>query len=156
MNHPAPQTVRGVADVFPKDLARDEAGKAAFRPGAHVVVYPTAAIARKFGDRRAPHRAVEFDVAPDEFFAVQRYIEQSGAGSMAVSVGRFKDYKDAYAALVEGVPDGQRADIKIMVPTRTDVVATGSDGEEVVIGESLTWQPRSIADRLRFTPTGRT
>jgi hypothetical protein len=149
------QTVRGVTDIFPADIGRGEDGKDSFNPGARVIVYPTAPIGRKFGDRRAPQRAVEFDVAPHEFFAVQRYIERNGAGSVVVSVGSFKDYNDAYAALMDRVPAGQRAEIRIMVPTRTDVIAVGSDGEDVIIGESLTWQPQSIADRLRFTDTSR-
>jgi hypothetical protein len=36
-----------------------------------------------------------------------------------------------------------------------EVIATGRDGEDVVIGESLTWQAQPIADRLRFSETGR-
>jgi hypothetical protein len=155
VNQGAPQTVRGVTNIFPKDLGRAEDGNGSFNPGARVVVHPTAPIARKFGDRRAPQRAVEFDVAPDEFFTVQRYMERNGAGSVVVSLGSFKDYNDAYAALMDRVPAGQRAEIRIMVPTRTDVFAIGSDGEDVIIGESLTWQPQSIADRLRLTETSR-
>jgi hypothetical protein len=149
------QTVRGVTNIFPTDIGRGEDGKDSFRPGARAVVYPTAPIARKFGDRRAPQRAVEFDVAPDEFFAVQRYVERDGPGSVVVSVGSFTDYNDAYAALIERVPAGDRAGIRIMVPTRTDVFATGRDGADVIIGQSLTWQPQPIADRLRLTDTGR-
>ena len=42
-----------------------------------------------------------------------------------------------------------------MTPTRTEVIATGKDGEDVVVGESLTWQARAIADRLRFADSGR-
>lgn len=149
------QTVRGVMNIFPKDIGPGDDGKGSFNPGVRAVVYPTAPIARKYGDRRAPQRAVEFDVAPGEFFAVQRYTERHGAGSTTVSVGSFTDYNDAYAALVDRVPAGHRAEIRIMAPTRTDVFATGSDGEDVIIGESLTWQPQSIADRLRLTDTGR-
>lgn len=149
------QTVRGVINIFPKDIGRGEDGESTFNPGVRAVVYPTAPIARKYGDRRAPQRAVEFDVAPDEFFAVQRYMGRHGAGSTVVSVGSFTDYGDAYAALIDRVPAGHRAEIRIMVPTRTDVFATGRDGEDVIIGESLTWQPQSIADRLRLTDMGR-
>lgn len=149
------RTVRGVMNIFPKDIGRAEDGKGTFAPGVRAVVFPTAPIARKYGDRRAPQRAVEFDVASDEFFAVQRYLERNGAGSTVVSVGSFTDYNDAYAALTDRVPAGQRAEIRIMVPTRADVFATGRDGEDVIIGESLTWQPQPIADRLRLTDTGR-
>lgn len=148
-------TVRGVMNIFPKDLGHGEDGKGSFNPGVRAVVYPTAPIARKYGDRRAPQRAVEFDVAPDEFFSVQRYTERHGAGSTAVSVGSFTDYNDAYAALIERVPAGHRAEIRIMVPTRAEVFATAQDGGEVIVGESLTWQPQPIADRLRLTDTNR-
>jgi hypothetical protein len=154
-NRPGPHTVRGVMNIFPKDIARGEDGNGSFNPGVRTVVYPTAPIARKFGDRRAPQRAVEFDIGPAEFFSVQRYTERNAAGSTAVSVGSFTDYNDAYAALLERVPAGHRAEIRIMVPTRTDVYATGPDGGEVIIGESLTWQPQPIADRLRLTDTNR-
>lgn len=154
-NRSEPYTVRGVMNIFPKDIARAEDGTSIFSPGARAVVYPTAPIARKFGDRRAPQRAVEFDIGHAEFFSVQRYTERNAAGPTAVSVGSFTDYNDAYAALLEHVPAGHRAEIRIMVPTRADVYATGPDGEEVIIGESLTWQPQPIADRLRLTDTNR-
>jgi hypothetical protein len=144
------QIVRGVVNIFPKDIARGDDGTTTFSPGARTVVYPTAPIARKYGDRRAPQREVEFDVAADEFFTVQRYLERNGTGPTIVSVGSFTDYSDAYAALADSVPPGQRAEIRIMVPTRTAVFATGRDGEDVLIGESLTWQPQPIADRLRL------
>jgi hypothetical protein len=42
-----------------------------------------------------------------------------------------------------------------MTPTRAEVIATGKDGEDVIIGESLTWQARAIADRVRFVDPGR-
>jgi hypothetical protein len=150
-----PQTLRGVMNIFPKDIGRGEDGKDTFNPGVRAVIYPSAPIARKNGDRRAPLRAVEFNMAPDEFFAVQRYTERHGAAPTAVGVGSFTDYNDAYAALIDRVPAGQRAEIRIMVPTRTEVFATGRNGEEVIIGESLTWQPQPIADRLRLTDAGR-
>jgi hypothetical protein len=149
------QTIRGVMNIFPKDISRGEDGKANFNPGIRTAVYPTAPIARKFGDRRAPQRAVEFDIGPAEFFSVQRYTERNATSATAVSVGSFTDYNDAYAALLERVPAGHRAEIRIMVPTRTDVLATGPDGSEVIIGESLTWQPHPIADRLRLTDMSR-
>jgi hypothetical protein len=155
MGRTAIHTVRGVMNIFPKDISRGEDGVGSFNPGARAVVYPTAPIARKYGDRRAPQRAVEFDLGPDEFFSVQRYTERTGPGSTAVSVGSFIDYNDAYAALIERVPAGNRAEIRIMVPTQTEVFATGLDGEDVIIGESLTWQPQPIADRLRLTDTTR-
>jgi hypothetical protein len=144
------QTVRGVVNIFPKDIVRGDGGKATFSPGVRAVVYPTAPIARKCGDRRAPQREVEFDVASDEFFTVQRYLERNSSGPSSVSVGSFTDYSDAYAALADSVPPGQRAEIRIMVPTRTEVFATGRNGEDVLIGESLTWQPQPIAERLRL------
>ena len=144
------RTVRGVMSVFPRDIGRGEDGKDRFNPGTPALVYPTAPIARKYGDRRARQRAVEFEVAADEFFTVHRYSERNGAGSTAVSVGSFIEYSDAYAALVDRVPAGNRAEIRIMTPTRAEVIATGKDGEDVVIGESLTWQARGIADRVRF------
>jgi hypothetical protein len=149
------RTVRGVMNIFPKDIGQGEDGKGTFAPSVRAVVYPTAPIARKYGDRRAPQRAVEFDVASDEFFAVQRYLDRNGTGPTIVSMGSFIDYNDAYAALVDGVPSGGRAEIRIMVPSRTEVFATGRDGEDVLIGESLTWQPQPIADRLRLADTGR-
>jgi hypothetical protein len=149
------RTVRGVMSIFPRDIGRGEDGKDRFNPGTRALVYPSAPIARKYGDRRAPQRAVEFEVAPDEFFAVHRYSERNVAGPVIVSVGSFIDYSDAYAALVDNVPAGNRAEIRIMTPTRAEVIATGKDGEDVVIGESLTWQARAIADRLRFTDLGR-
>jgi hypothetical protein len=143
---PGVQTVRGIMNIFPKDVAVE----GTFAPGVRAVVYPTAPLARKYGDRRAPQRAVEFDVRPDEFFTVQRYPERHAAGPSAVSVGSFTDYNDAYAALMDRVPAGHRAEIRIMVPTRADVLATGRDGGDVVVGQSLTWQPKPIADRLRL------
>lgn len=149
------RTVRGVMSIFPRDIGRGEDGKDRFNPGTGALVYPSAPIARRYGDRRAPQRAVEFEVAPDEFFAVHRYSERNLSGFAIVSVGSFTDYSDAYAALVDRVPAGNRAEIRIMTPTRADVIATGKDGEDVVIGESLTWQARAIADRLRFTDLGR-
>jgi hypothetical protein len=149
------RTVRGVMSIFPRDIGRGEDGEDRFKPGARALVYPTAPIARKYGDWRAPQRAVEFEVAPDEFFAVHRYNERNAAGPTVVSVGSFTDYSDAYAALVDRVPAGNRAEIRIMTPTRAEVIATGKDGEDVVIGESLTWQARAIADRVRFVDPGR-
>lgn len=149
------QTVRGVMNIFPRDIGRGEDGSDRFTPGARAVVYPTAPIARKYGDRRAPQRAVEFDVAPDEFFTVHRYSERNVAGSTVVSVGNFTEYSDAYAALIDRVPTGHRAEIRIMTPTRAEVIATGRDGENVIIGESLTWQAQPIADRLRLVDLGR-
>lgn len=148
------QTVRGVMNIFPRDIGRGEDGSARFNPGARTVVYPTAPIARKYGDRRAPQRAVEFEVAPDEFFTVHRYNERNVGGSTVVGVGSFTDYSDAYAALNDRVPAGHRAEIRVMSPTRAEVTATGRDGEEVIIGESLTWQAQSIADRLRLADSG--
>jgi hypothetical protein len=144
------RTVRGVVNIFPKDIGRGDDGTLTFSPGARTVIYPTAPIARKYGDRRAPQREVEFDMASDEFFTVQRYLQRNGTGPTIVSVGSFTDYSDAYAALADSVPPGQRAEIRIMVPTRSPVFATGRDGEDVLIGESLTWQPQPIADRLRL------
>jgi hypothetical protein len=144
------RTVRGVMSIFPRDIGRDEDGKDQFKPGTRALVYPTAPIARKYGDWRAAQRAVEFEVAPDEFFAVHRYNERNAGGPTMVSVGSFTDYSDAYAALVDRVPAGIRAEIRIMTPTRAEVIATGKDGEDVVIGESLTWQARAIPDRVRF------
>jgi hypothetical protein len=141
--------------VFPRDVGPGEDGKERFNPATRVLVHPTAPIARKYGDRRAPQRAVEFEVAADEFFTVHRYSAQNVAGSAAISVGSFIDYRDAYAALVDKVPAGNRGEIRIMTPTRADVVATGTAGEDVVIGESLTWQACGLADRLRFADSGR-
>lgn len=140
-------TVRGHMNIFPKDVIKGPGGEF-FNPHPRSVVYPTAAICRKDGDRRAPMRAVEFDVAVDEFFTVFRTGRDIRAG--AYSVGSFTSYADAYTAMTE-TPRGHRAEIKIMVPTRTDVLATGPDGETVVIGESLTWQPQPLADHLRLS-----
>lgn len=141
-------TVRGHMNIFPKDVRRAPDGSETFSPHPRSLVYPSAPIGRKEGDRRAPLRAVEFDVADDEFFAVFRDLEHSRTATM--SVGSFTDYADAYTAMAE-VPRGSRAEIKLMVPTRSEVFATAPDGEQIVVGESLTWQPQPIADRLRLT-----
>lgn len=148
MSTEATLTVRGHMNVFPKDVRRAPDGTETFSPHPRSLVYPSAAIGRKEGDRRAPLRAVEFDVADDEFFAVFRDLDNSR--SAAMSVGSFTSYADAYTAMAD-TPRGTRAEIKLMVPTRKEVFATGPDGEQVVIGESLTWQPNPIADRLRLS-----
>lgn len=144
-------TIRGHMNIFPKDVQRDPNGTEKFNPHPRSVVYPTAPIGRNHGDRRAPLRAVEFDVAADEFFTVLRELERGAARSTTVSAGSFTDYNDAYAVLTERVPHGHRAEIKLMVPTTAEVIATGPDGDDVVIGATTTWQPRAIADRLRLT-----
>lgn len=131
-----PRTVRGYMNVFPKDLTRT-GGVDVLTAHPRSVVYPSGPVGRKDGDRRAPLRAVEFDLAADEFFAV-------------TSSGSFTDYADAYAAMADA-PRGTRSEIKVMAPTRSEVTATAPDGTAVVIGESLTWQPQPIADRLRFS-----
>lgn len=140
-------TVRGHMNIFPKDVVKGPAGET-FAPHPRSVVYPSAPVCRKDGDWRAPVRAVEFDVAADEFFTVFRTGPDGRSG--VVSVGSFTHYADSYTAMAE-TPRGHRAEIKIMAPTRTDVLATGPDGDPVVIGESLTWQPQPIADRLRLS-----
>jgi hypothetical protein len=140
-------TVRGHMNIFPKDVVKGPGGES-FNPHPRSVVYPSAPICRRDGDRRAPLRAVEFDLADDEFFTVVRTGRDSRNGT--VSVGSFTSYADAYTAMVDG-PRGHRSEIRLMVPTRTEVLATGPDGEQVVIGESLTWQPQPIADRLRLS-----
>lgn len=94
--------------VFPRDIHRGDDGREQFNPGIRALIHPTAPIARKYGDRRARLRAVEFEVAADEFFAVHRYSERNVAGSTVISVGSFTDYSDAYAALVDRVPAGNR------------------------------------------------
>jgi len=149
------RTVRGVMSIFPRDIGRGDDGVDRFNPGTRALIYPTAPIARKYGDRRAPQRTVEFELAADEFFVVHRYSERGVEGRPVVSVGSFTDYGDAYAAMVDKVPAGNRAEIRIMTPIRADVMATGRDGEDVIIGESLTWQARAIAGRLRFADPGR-
>lgn len=142
-------TVRGHMNIFPKDVFRGPGGVETFTPHPRSLVYPTAPIGRKDGDRRAPLRAVEFDLATDEFFTVLRDTDSSRRGS-TMSMGSFTDYADAYSAMADA-PRGHRTEIKVMVPTRTEVLATAPDGEQVVIGESLTWQPQPIADRLRLS-----
>lgn len=140
-------TVRGHMNIFPKDVIKGPGGES-FNPHPRSVVYPSAPICRRDGDRRAPMRAVEFDLAADEFFTVFRTGRDSRTS--AYSVGSFTTYADAYNAMAD-TPRGHRAEIKIMVPTHTEVLATGPDGEQVVIGESLTWQPQPIADHLRLS-----
>ncbi len=148
-NEASTGTVRGHMNIFPKDVLRGPGGVETFTPHPRSLVYPSAPIGRKDGDRRAPLRAVEFDLAEDEFFTVLRDVDPSRRGSM-MSMGSFTVYADAYSAMADA-PRGHRAEIKVMVPTRTEVLATGPDGETVVIGESLTWQPQPIADRLRLS-----
>lgn len=148
-------TVTGHMNIFPKDTARQPDGTDAFSPHPKSVVYPTAPIGRKHGDRRAPLRAVEFDIAENEFFTVLRELERGSGLGAKVSAGSYMNYNDAYAALTEKVPHGHRAEIRIMAPTSAEVLATDPDGDEVVVGESLTWQPQAIADRLRLSETDR-
>ncbi|HEX9089550.1 MAG TPA: hypothetical protein VF867_18815 [Arthrobacter sp.] len=152
---PVTSIVTGHMNIFPKDTARQPDGTDAFSPHPKSVVYPTAPIGRKDGDRRAPLRAVEFNVAEDEFFTVLRELERGAGLAAKISAGSFMNYSDAYLAMTENVPRGYRAEIKIMAPTTSDVLATGPDGEEVVVGESLTWQPQAIADRLRLSESER-
>ena len=152
---PTMTTVRGRMNIFPKDTARQPDGTDAFSPHPKSVIYPTAPIGRKHGDRRVPLRAVEFDIADNEFFTVLRELERGSGLTAKVSAGSYMNYSDAYLALTGNVPHGHRAEIKIMAPTTAEVLAIGPDGHEVVVGESLTWQPQAIADRLRLSETDR-
>lgn len=143
-------TVRGVVNIFPSDIQQEHNGVETFSPGPHTVVYPSGPIARKDGDRRATVRAAEFDVADDEYFQVIRRKAGDGTRGGPAGVGSYVDYLDAYAAAADRGAYGHRCEIKVMVPTRAEVFAAGPDGTQVLIGESLTWQPQPIAERLRL------
>jgi hypothetical protein len=147
--------VAGYVNVFPRDTSKGPGGNHIFTPHPLTVVYPTGELARIHGDRRAAFRAVQFSVGADEYFQVQRAVDPDARHKGMVGIGNFIDYTDAYHAMVEDTPAGHRAEIRLMVPTRTEVEVTGRDGNPVVFGETFIWSPVPIAERLRLVESDR-
>jgi hypothetical protein len=138
-------TVDGFINLFPRDTTNG-----LFTPHPLTVVYPCGALARLHGDRRAPMRAVKLTVNAGEFFQVLRSVDPDARHAGMAPTGNFSDYASAYDFMVEDTPSGYRAEIKLMVPPRAPIEATGPAGDTVPFGESVTWQPVPLAERLEL------
>lgn len=148
-------TVDGYINVFPRDTSKGPGGNHIFAPNPLTIVFPTGELARIHGDRRAAFRAVQFSVGADEYFQVQRAVDPDVRHKGMVGIGNFSDYADAYLAMIEDTPAGHRAEIRLMVPTRTEVEVTGRDGNRIVFGETFIWDAVPIAERLRLVESDR-
>lgn len=144
------QTVHGYMNVFPRDTAKGPDRTTVFTPHPRSVVYPTGELARLHGDRRAALRPVEFMVKDDEYFQVLLESDPRARAGLMTGIGNFVDYTAAFGAMIELAPKGYRSEIKIMVPTHTDVEVIDRDGEPAVFGASLNWLPSPIAPRLKL------
>ncbi len=142
-------------NIFSRDTSKGPDGTHIFTPHPLTVVYPTGDLARLHGDRRGMIRAVQFSVAENEYFQVQRAVNPDIRHSGMVGIGNYVGYADAYNAMTDEASAGYRVEIKIMVPTRAEVEVIGSDGTPVVFGEIFNWVPAPIAERLRLAGSGR-